>query len=408
MMIPRRDYLFYPGEMRDILRAALAGRFGEGPEVAAFERAFAAHVGARHAIATATGRQGMELLLQSRGLAPGDEVIVPAYTLLDLLKLLRHHGLVPVPVDVRPDSFNLDPALVAAAVGPRTRAIIGCHLFGLPFDVDAVAAVAARHGLALIEDCAHAAGARYAGRPVGTFGAGGFFSLEVIKPVNCFGGGVITTNDDAVADFCRRRLAQFPVDRVKVLRKMLIACAEQTLLRSPLYGPMVSLLGHGWTRALLTRLYLTTHAATRATDTRFANVQAVVGLGQLPDLDARNRRRAELASILIDRLDPAIRVQGMRNAECGMRNPRYESVWYFLVADTGVDAAALRRRLVEEGVDVGVGAEITDDCGQDPARFPVTARLLRTAIQVPLYTRLKPYQMRRIADAINRTVRRMR
>jgi len=395
-LIPRREYLFYPGETRDILGALAGGRFAEGPDVADFERVVADSVGARHAIATATGRQGMTLLLAAHGLAPGDEVIVPAYTLIDLIRLLRRNGWVPVPVDIEPNTFCLDPARIEAAITPRTRAIIGCHLFGLPFDVGAVKAVADRHGLPLIEDCAHAAGATYRGRPLGTLAAGGFFSLGVIKPVNCFGGGVITTNDDAVAAFCRDRLAGLPVDVVALLKKILQAVLEQGLLRSPLFGPVVGLLAQESTKALFTRLYQRTRATARRGDTGFANVQARVGLAQWPGLAGRTRRRTALARRLIDRLDPAIRVQ----------RADYEaaSAWYFFVAETGVDALMLRRRLLRLGIDVGVGAEITDDCAQDESRFPVTSRLFRTAIQVPLYPRLKPYQADRMADAINRAV----
>ena len=395
-VIPRRDYLFYPGEAGDVLRALLAGRFREGPDVAAFERALAALVGARHAVATATGRQGMILLLRAHGLSPGDEVIVPAYTLLDLVKLLQQERLVPVAVDVHPETFTINPDLVEAAVTPRTRAIIGCHLFGLPFDVEAVAAVAERHHLLLFEDCAHAAGATYQGRPVGSFGDGAFFSLQVIKPINCFGGGVITTADEAVADFCRQRIAGLPVGRVALLKKMALAAAEQALLKSPLFGPVVGLLARESTQALFAHLYQRTRAGARRGDRRFANVQALVGLAQLPGLEARRRRRAALARRLIDQLDPAIRVQ----------RAHYEatSAWYFLVAATPVDASPLRRSLLSLGIDVGIRAEITDDCPRDERRFPVTARLYRTAIQVPLYPRLRFYHMDRIAQAINRAV----
>jgi len=400
-LIPRRDHLFYPGEARDILGALVSGRFGESDsEVAHLERVFADLIGARHAIATATGRQGMTLLLKAHRLVPGDEVIVPAYTLIDLLRLLESHHFVPVPVDVHPDTFTIDPERIEAAVTPRTRAIIACHLFGLPFDVDAVKGVADRHRLALIEDCAHAAVSIYKGRPVGTLGAGGFFSLGVIKPINCFGGGIITTNDDAVAEFCRHRLAGLPVDRTALLKKIVLACAEQMLLHSPLFGPVVSLLASESTKALFTRVYLRSHAVSRRGDTGFAGVQARVGRAQLPTLETRNRRRAQLARRLTERLDPAIRVQ--------RADYQAESVWYFFVAQTGVDAVALRRSLLTQGIDVGVGAEITDHCGQDHERFPVTSRLYRTAIQVPLYPRLKPYHIDRLAETINRTVAQLR
>ena len=113
--------------------------------------------------------------------------------------MVRIAGLTPVPADVDPRTFNLDPAAFERAVTPRTVSVVPTHLYGLPCDMDAILAIARQHGLKVIEDCAHALGARYRGREVGTFGDASFFSFQTLKPLNCYGGGLALVNDAMLA-----------------------------------------------------------------------------------------------------------------------------------------------------------------------------------------------------------------
>lgn len=186
-------------------RVAASGRYVLGPELEAFEGEFAAYCGARYGVGVGNGLEALHLILRAMGIGTGDEVIVPAMTFIATWLAVSYAGASPVPVDVDPATANLDPARLAAAVTPRTRAVIAVHLYGLPADMDAVAAVARRHGLAVIEDAAQAHGARYKGRRVGGLGDAAGFSFYPAKNLGALGdGGAVVTDDAALAERVRR------------------------------------------------------------------------------------------------------------------------------------------------------------------------------------------------------------
>jgi dTDP-4-amino-4,6-dideoxygalactose transaminase len=170
---------------------AMAERFGT---------AFAAAHDVRHAFAVANGTIAIEIALVAAYLRPGDEVIVPAYTFEASAAPILRLGAVPCFVDVLPDTYCIDPAAAEAAITARTRALLPVHLAMCMADMDAMAALAAKHGLRVIEDCAHAHGAKWKARGAGSLGAAGAFSLQTSKLLTAGEGGVVTTNDDEVAE----------------------------------------------------------------------------------------------------------------------------------------------------------------------------------------------------------------
>jgi dTDP-4-amino-4,6-dideoxygalactose transaminase len=179
-----------------------SGWLTQGPKAAQFEREFAARHGVKHAIACSNCTTAMHLMLVGLGIGPGDEVIVPSFTWVATANVVLYCGATPVLVDVERETFNIDPRLVAAKVTPRTRAIMPVHLFGLCADMDAVAAAAP--GIPLFEDAACAAGAGYKNRAAGSLGLAGAFSFHPRKSVTTGEGGMITTDDDALAERMRR------------------------------------------------------------------------------------------------------------------------------------------------------------------------------------------------------------
>jgi dTDP-4-amino-4,6-dideoxygalactose transaminase len=180
------------------------GRFIGGPEVAAFEGAFADYCEAEHCVGVANGTDALELILAGLGIGPGDEVIIPTNTFVATAEAVVTVGARPRFVDVLPDTLLIDPAAAAAAVGPHTAAIMGVHLFGQMVDMPALQALAARHGLALIEDAAQAHGARFAGHRAGSGGIAAGFSFYPGKNLGALGdGGAIVSDDTALV--CRIR-----------------------------------------------------------------------------------------------------------------------------------------------------------------------------------------------------------
>jgi dTDP-4-amino-4,6-dideoxygalactose transaminase len=195
----------------DAERAALLSAFDdvvarggrEGDEVEVFERAFAARLGAAHTVAVSSATTGIQLLLTALGVGRGDEVLVPAHTFPATAHAVVHAGAVPVFVDVEPDTLCLDPHQIAAAASTRCRAVLPVHIGGKPARMDQILASARSGGLAVVEDAAQAHGARYRHRSVGTFGDGGVFSFSS-KLMTSFRGGAIVTDDDELAEECRR------------------------------------------------------------------------------------------------------------------------------------------------------------------------------------------------------------
>jgi dTDP-4-amino-4,6-dideoxygalactose transaminase len=209
MSVPFFDLKQVNARHAEALKAAAArvidsGWYVLGEEVAAFEREFAAYCGARHAIGVGNGLDALALIFRAYrelgALKEGDEVLVPANTFIATFLAVSQSGLVPVPVEPDAASFNLDPARAAAAIGPRTRAIVAVHLYGQLADMPALAALARRHGLLLIEDAAQAHGAALGGRRAGTLGDAAAFSFFPTKNLGALGdGGAVTTADDALA-----------------------------------------------------------------------------------------------------------------------------------------------------------------------------------------------------------------
>jgi dTDP-4-amino-4,6-dideoxygalactose transaminase len=185
-------------EVNAVRQVLESGWLTQGPWVRKFETAFAMRHGVKHALATTSCTTALHLALIAAGVGPGDEVIVPAFTWVATANVVVHCGATPVFVDIRADTYNIDPDAVARALSPRTKAIIPVHLFGLAADMDALAAVLPPH-VVVIEDAACAAGGGYKGRPAGSLGRIGCFSLHPRKSITCGEGGLVTTNDDHVA-----------------------------------------------------------------------------------------------------------------------------------------------------------------------------------------------------------------
>lgn len=209
MSVPFLDLGPIYRELREELDAAYrrvmeSGRYILGDEVDAFEREFALYCGARSCIGVGNGLDALHVILRGLGIGPGDEVIVPAHTFIATWLAVSYAGATPVPVEPDPRTYNINPDLLEAAITPRTKAVIVVHLYGQPVDMDAVNAVAGRHGLPVIEDAAQAHGARYKGRRVGSLGHAAAFSFYPGKNLGAFGdGGAITTDDAKLAEAVR-------------------------------------------------------------------------------------------------------------------------------------------------------------------------------------------------------------
>jgi dTDP-4-amino-4,6-dideoxygalactose transaminase len=196
----------YELEIKAAMQRVLdSGWYILGAETQAFEQEFADYCGVSHCIGVANGLDALHLILRGYGIGEGDEVIVPSNTFIATWLAVTQAGATPVPVEPNPDTYNLDPNRIEAAITARTRAIIPVHLYGQPADMDAINRIASRHGLKVIEDAAQAHGAIYKGRRTGSLGHAAGFSFYPGKNLGALGdGGAITTNDSKLADALRK------------------------------------------------------------------------------------------------------------------------------------------------------------------------------------------------------------
>jgi dTDP-4-amino-4,6-dideoxygalactose transaminase len=333
-----------------------------GPELEGFEHEFAAYHGGGHAVGVANGTDAIEIALRAAGIEPGDEVITVSHTAVPTVCGIERSGAVPVLVEIDPRTYTIDPEAAAAAVTARTRAIVAVHLYGHPADLSGLRRVAERHGLLLIEDCAQAHGARYEGRPVGTFGELAAFSFYPTKNVGAFGdAGAVMTRDPALAGRARR-------------------------LRN--YGQQAR---H--------------HHIERGLNSRLDEIQAAILRVRLSRLDEDNQERRRLAALYCDRI-PA----GLVPAR-DPHHARIEHVYHlFVIRHPGRDRlrGALAARGIETAIHYPVPVHLQPayaGLGYPRGSLPRTERAALEVLSLPLFVGLEDRQVELVTEAIHHTRR---
>jgi dTDP-4-amino-4,6-dideoxygalactose transaminase len=334
--------------------AVRSGWVAQGPRVAEFERGFAAHVQAGHGVAVSSCTTALHLGLHVLGVGPGDEVVVPSFSFIATANAVRYAGATPVFADVDPLTGNMTPQTVEAVAGPRTRAVIGVHQGGVPFDVAAMARLCDRLGASMLEDAACAAGSTYRGKPVGAGGGLAAWSFHPRKLLTTGEGGMLTTGDTALAARMRR------------LRE------------------------HGMTASAADRHRSATVVLEEYDEVgfnyRMTDIQAAIGLVQLAKLDRVVARRRELAARYHEALAPIEGLRMVADPEHGTTN--YQSFWVVLpdgFAGTNIDVLAA---LSERGVSArrGIMASHLEPAYRGVAAdLPVTEHLTRRSVILPLF-----------------------
>jgi perosamine synthetase len=204
VFIPVNEPLLNGNEEKYLVECIRTGWISsEGPFIKKFEEEFAARVGRKHGVAVANGSVALDAAVVALGLGSGDEVILPTFTIISCAAAIVRAGAVPVVVDCDPDTWNIDVAQIEARITPRTKAIMVVHIFGLPVDMDPLLALTRKHGLKVIEDAAQMHGQTYKGKPCGSFGDISTFSFYPNKHITTGEGGMIVTDDAALAERCR-------------------------------------------------------------------------------------------------------------------------------------------------------------------------------------------------------------
>jgi dTDP-4-amino-4,6-dideoxygalactose transaminase len=367
MTIPFVDLRVQYQALRDEVEPAMQsvlerGAFIMGPEHQGFEQAFARYLGVRHCLGVATGTDALELALRALGLGPGDEVITVPNTFIATTEAISHVGATIRWVDVDPRTYNLDPAQLEAAITPRTRAVLPVHLYGQPAHMEPILAIARRHGLKVIEDCAQAHGARDHGRRVGTFGDLACFSFYPGKNLGAYGdGGAVVTNDDALAE------------RVGLLRNH----GQQTK-----YVHVVE----GWCH-------------------RLDNLQAAVLSVKLRHLDDWNDCRRQAAATY-DRF-----LRDLPRVVIPYVPPGMEPVYHLYVVQLP-DRDRVQAALQAQGIATGIHYPIPLHqqpayayLGHAPGDFPVSAALGPKILSLPMFPEITAEQIEAVVVALRAALR---
>jgi perosamine synthetase len=395
-----------PGDEREIVAAFRRGEAVEGPAIAEFERRFAEYHRLDHAVSASFGRMAFYYILRALELPPGSEIIFPALTFWVVPEIARRAGLKPVFVDVDSKTFNIEPANIEAAVTAKTRAIVPTHLYGQPCEMTEIMRIAEKHSLIVIEDCAQAAGARYRGRTVGSFGYASFFSFQLLKGINTYGGGMAMTNDAGLAARIRERADAEPPQSTGDLVKRFATGLTVRALVSPkgftFWGVPIqvaaSLFGNYDFSKYLWEKIRPLDPFPRNYGQRYSNAQAIVGLRGLAKLDELNARS----------LQHALRyTQGL--ADCrAIQTPRVlseaEHIYYQYCVYLS-DPASASRRAIRRGVDF----ETThvDVCSALPlfdefAAECSGAETTTQALQLPVYSRLRMSDVERVLRVVRK------
>jgi perosamine synthetase len=350
--------------------AVLSGWVAQGPRVAEFERAFAERVGAAHGIAVSSCTTALHLALVALDLGPGDEVVVPSLSFIATANAVRYVGAEPVFADVDAATGNLTPDTVEAVRTGRTKAVVLVHQGGVPADVDAVAKYAAEHGIAVVEDAACAIGATVNGRSVGDGSLIAAWSFHPRKVITTGEGGMVTTDNAEWADRLRR-LREHGMNASAAQRH----ASDKPILES----------------------YLETGYNYRMTD-----IQAAVGLVQLAKLDQVVARRRSLAARYHELLDGVPGLSPVRDPHWGTGT--YQSFWVLLDEAYPLTRDELLAALAEAGVSArrGIMAAHLEPAyaGHPAAPLPVTERLTRDSLILPLFHTMTEEQQDRVVAVI--------
>jgi perosamine synthetase len=348
-----------------VVEVLRSGGLAQGPMVARFEGAFARVAGTAHAVAVNNGTTALVAALQVLGLGPGDEVITSPFTFVATLNAILEAGATVRFADVSREDFALDPEAVARAIGPRTKVLMPVHLYGQMADMGKLAPLAAEHGLHIVEDAAQSVGSTFQGQPAGSYGLG-CFSLYATKNVTTGEGGVLTCDDDGLAD------------RLRVLRNQGMRARYE-----------YEMAGHNY---------------------RMSDLHAAIGIPQLAKLDesiaARQRNARQLSTGLAG--TPGLAVPAVL--------PGRSHVWHQYTVLIGPHAMLSREELAAELTERGVGNGVyypklvfDHDCFREhpqipavsPEDFPVAHALTREALSLPVHPALSESDV----DTVVREVR---
>lgn len=353
-MIPISKPYIGAEEKALVMEVLDSGMLAQGPKVAKLEECFAKLCGVKHAIATTSGTTALHVALLAHGIGPGDEVITTPFTFIASVNSILFTGATPIFVDIDPETYNINPDLIEKAITSKTKAILPVHLYGYVCDMDALQAIADRHGLVIIEDACQAVGASFKGKIAGSFGTGAF-SLYATKNIMSGEGGMITTDDDNIADLCK-------------------------LIRS-----------HGMKRRYYHEMI--------GYNFRMSDLHAAIGLAQLDRLQSFTAARVKNATYFNQNIHSVITPKV---------KPGYGHVWHQYTIRIEGDRNAAVKKLGDAGIGTGIFYPVPahqqgymqELLGE--YKLPVAETLAKQVISLPVHPQLSQADLETIVQEVNK------
>ncbi len=397
--IPRHQLEMTLSEYVDVIMSM--ARPARRPDaIEAFERDFARYVGCRHAIAVPSARLGIHLVLDQLDLPSGSEAVVPAFNLFAVIERLKHCGLTPKFCDIEIDTLNINPDRLADLITPNTKLLLVTHMFGHAANMNAILDLARRHDLTVLEDCAHALGSQCGATRVGALGRAAVFSFSVLKLITTFGGGMVTTNDDALAGRIREKMASIHARQSKptAWRKAVTGAVMDFATRRAVFSlgawPALRLLRSVWPKCqqkMMTEFPQHVDNFDPARIPPLHPFQARLGRSQLQRVQRLTDRRRQVDSWLDEELADVRQIKTLCSEQHGLHNGLYYGV---LADNAGELSAYLFRRGIDTETseyrncaDLDIYRNHRADCPNARAvesrivRLPNTPRLTRRDVQ---------------------------
>lgn len=392
-MIARRNIKLYKGEIQDIIKFIFYNPLLDGKYIGLFEKEFAKYVGVKYAITTSSARQGYFMILKSLNMHPKSEILLPAYTIKGIVEVTRKAGHTPRTLDINMDTLNIEPNEIKKNVISKPKALVATHIFGAPCELNEIRKICFKKNIHLIEDCAHATGAVYKNKKVGTFGIANFFSFDTIKPINTFRGGMITTNNKVLYDglLREREKHKFP-SKFNLLMYVSSKLIEHLVLSTCLFYLFVPLFYSDFLKESFKKLYKL-RGKVRHFDYRLTNLQSYLGIKQLKVIDQRNLTHNNNSAYLASRI----------KLESQKILPKTKSTYYFLTFKSKQGLRNLQKKLLLRGIDISVENELADRCNKltkDIANN--TEQIYNQVIQIPCYEGLTKKDLDKIIREVNK------
>jgi dTDP-4-amino-4,6-dideoxygalactose transaminase len=374
--IPVAKPFIGPEEEQEILDTLRSGFIGTGPKTTRFEKEFATYIGRKRAEGIDSCTNSMHMTFEAMGIGKGDEVITTPMTFVATANSIVYTGATPVFVDIQPDTMNIDPDKIEKAVTRHTKAILPVHLYGHPCDMDEILAIAKRHNLKVVADCAHAIEAEYKGEKVGSYGDVACYSFYATKNLATGNGGMMVTDDDDIAD------------TVVIIRD------------------------HGMSAGAWARYYTGEFKHYQMTHLGYKcimwDLQASLGLQQLRRIESRHVKRLALVDLYDKKLKPLEEYIEIFKTNRPVRHAHH----LYPIMLKGVDRDWVAGKMEERGIGVGVHFRpvhlepyYREVWGHKPGEFPIAEQAGENLLSLPFWPEMKEEELNRVVDTLGEVVK---